>query len=105
MQHHERVIARVLSDITRQHGDQADVSSIAACEPQLITAYDTKVRVRVENTKYGYVRTGVVSRTTGWRPALMLKFRSDAHGSSDLLGPDDRVVARWTGRKYVEVAR
>ncbi|QGJ91959.1 hypothetical protein SEA_TRAAWW1_131 [Mycobacterium phage Traaww1] len=95
----ERVLANILADVTRKHGDKADVSNIAACHGALIKAYETGVRVRVEGE--GLVRTGVVSRTTGWRPALLLMHRSNAQGSSDLLGPNDRITAVWDGRKYV----
>lgn len=105
MKPHERIIERLSDVVTRQHGDRADISAIASCDPWLINAYDSKVRVRVENTKWGDVRTGTVSRSTGWRPCLLLIARSNQVGSSDVLGPDDRVTAFWNGRKYVEVSR
>ena len=87
------ILDRILADVTRQHGaDKADISAIAACETRLISAYESGQRIRVRNARYGYERNGVVSRTTGHKPALMSKYRRTAHGSSDLLGPDDVVV-------------
>jgi hypothetical protein len=93
----------IARDVRRQWGDRADVSGIAAAA-HLLPYYGTGTRVRVV-TDYGngetYERTGTVSRTTGWRPALLLIHRSNAHGSSDLLSERDRVVAVKRGREYV----
>ena len=71
--------------------------------------YESGQRVRVV-TVYGtgpdreeYVRTGIVSITTGWRPAFMLMHRSSDHGSSDLLGSSDVVSHVQRGRTYAPV--
>jgi L-fucose isomerase-like protein len=101
----DSIVASILADVRRQYGERADVADIAACHPSLLRAYRSGVRVKVERT-YGdgetYTRTGTVSRTTGWRPALLLMYRSNSAGSSDLITPDDRVTAVKIGRKYVK---
>jgi len=48
-------------------------------------------------------RFGTVGMTTGWRPAFLLMHRSSDIGSSDLLGPDDHVVAVQRNGRYVPV--
>lgn len=85
----------------REWGEQFDSSEMDAC-PQFHPFYGTMTRIKVASGDF--VRTGVVTSTTGWRPALMLKFRSNMSGSWDLLGPTDRIVAVWDGRKYRELA-
>lgn len=96
----DTIVAGILADVQRQHGERADVASIAACHPSTLRAYRSGVRVRV-TSEHGYTRTGIVSRTTGWRPSLLLVHRANAHGSSDLLGPGDRVTHVKIGRTYV----
>jgi hypothetical protein len=91
----------ILADVRRQHGDKADVSRIAT---HLLPYYRTGQRVRVVTTYNNgetFERTGTISRTAGWQPALMLMHRSNASGSWDLLGADDKVVAVQRGRTYV----
>jgi hypothetical protein len=48
---------------------------------------------RVEVTGPMGVRRGRISITTGWAPSLLLMHREGTVGSSDLLGPEDRVTA------------
>lgn len=84
--------------------DDVSVADIAACDSAVIAAFGSGARVKVRNTAYDETRTGTVSRTTGWRPALLLMRRRNAHGSSDVLGPNDRIVAVWNGRRYVDTA-
>lgn len=93
----------ILRDVKHQYPmrDDVSVAHIAACDTEIIKAYGTNVRVRVVNEKTGYERTGTVSRTTGWSPALLLMHRSNDNGSSDVLGPDDRIVAVKRGKSYV----
>jgi hypothetical protein len=80
-----------------EHGEKWDPSSLDAC-PTLWRHYrGDRVRVRFE---HGEEMTGRIT-TTGWRPAFLLVRRSSDHGSPWLLGPKDRVVAVWDGRRYV----
>jgi hypothetical protein len=96
------IVDRIAADVARQYPNrETSVSAIAACHPDIIAAYASKTRVKVTNQRYGDTRTGIVSRTLGWRPTLLLMHRSSDHGSSDLLNPDDVVVGWWNGRKYV----
>ena len=89
----------LLAAVARQHGERANISAIAACSPALLDAYATRQRVRVRNARTGDVRTGVVSRTLGWAPVLLLVPRVGA-ASSDTLGGDDDVVGWWNGKRY-----
>lgn len=58
-------------------------------------------RVKVVNVADGSApRFGTVGITTGWKPAFLLMHRSNAVGSSDLLGPNDRVIAVESGSRY-----
>lgn len=72
--------------------------------PQFAAAYASGERIRVrfswdeDGTK---TKTGTVGKTTGWKPAYLLMARSDSIGSSDLLGPGDRIIAVKRGAKYV----
>lgn len=52
-----------------------------------------------------FTRFGTVGVTTGWRPVFLLMKRSDSVGSSDVLGPDDKVVAVKTGSHYRPVLK
>lgn len=81
-----------------QYGDKFDETDLL---PQFRPFFDSGERIRV-STQYEepYVRTGTVGVTTGWRPAFLLMHRSNAHGSSDLLGPRDKIVAVKRGRTY-----
>lgn len=98
-----RILDRILTDVTRQYaGKPVSVDKIAECDAELIRAYRSDIRVRVENIETGHVRTGIVSRTTGWVPALLLIHRSNDIGSSDVLGPQDRITAVKRGRRYIE---
>jgi hypothetical protein len=88
----------------QEHGARFDSSDLDAAHPSLVEAYESGQRVRVVTTFDNgetFERTGVVSMTTGWRPAFLLMHRSNARGSWDVLGPRDRVVATWRGRNYV----
>jgi hypothetical protein len=91
-----------------RHGDKYDPSTMLACDESVLRHYGTRQRVKVTATYDDgetWTRTGTVSSTTGWRPALLLMHQSNAHGSWDVLGPRDRVVAVWDGNKYREVSR
>jgi hypothetical protein len=48
-------------------------------------------------------RFGTVGMTTGTRPAFLLMHRSNDMGSSDVLGPNDHVVAVKCGSRYCSV--
>lgn len=96
------VLDPVLAAVARQHGERADITAIAACEPELLAAYASKQRVKVRNEATGDVRTGIVSRSLGWQPVLLLVHRVNMDGSSDTLGTDDRVIGWWDGRHYID---
>jgi acetaldehyde dehydrogenase (acetylating) len=100
-----RILDDILADVMNAHPDnhETSVEEIAACHDRVIAAYRTDRRVKVVNTDSGHVRTGRVSRTTGWRPALLLIHRSNAHGSWDVLGPHDIVAAEQHGRRYIPI--
>lgn len=79
----------------RQHGDRFDPSELEAVRPSIRAAYDSGERVTVRRVyDDGAVvdRRGVVSTTTGWRPAFLLMPRAGAVGSSDVLDERDDVV-------------
>ena len=86
-----------------QWGDRFDSSKLDEVSDGIRAAYESGARVRVSSATGAHVRTGRVSTTTGWRPSFLLMHRSNAMGSWDVLGPTDRVVAVWDGRKYREV--
>jgi hypothetical protein len=96
----DAVLGSLLADVTRQHGSRASISAIAACQPALLAAYVSRQRVKVRNSRTGDVRTGIVSRSTGWTPVLLLIHRADTHGSSDTLNGTDEVIGWWDGRRY-----
>jgi len=87
-------------------GDKFDTSALDECDPKLAT-YFRGLRVKIEATYANgdkEVRTGTVSRTTGWRPAFLLMHRSNAIGSSDILSPRDKVIAvQINGRDYTSI--
>lgn len=91
----------------REWGAEWSARDLEAAAPEIRRAYETGERIKVRR-EYpdGYVweRTGTVGTTSGWVPAFILMTRSNAHGSSDVLGPHDRVVAHKVGREYVAVA-
>lgn len=83
-----------------QHGDRFDGSDLYPQFRPFFQGPRVRVRTTYDNGET-YERTGRVSVTTGWRPAFILIHRSSDHGSSDLLGERDRVVAVQRGRQYV----
>lgn len=90
----------------REHGSKWDTTALDAA-PQFAAYFGTGQRIRVTRTYESGetdTRTGRVSRTTGWRPAFLLMSRSNALGSSDVLGPDDVITAVQDSRgRYVPV--
>lgn len=91
--------AQWLERQARKHGAQWDPSSLA---PQFIPYLHSDQRIKVDGP-YG-VRFGTVGVTTGWRPVFLLMHRSSAHGSSDVLGQADQVVAEQRGGRYVPIS-
>ena len=87
------------------HGDKFDDSVIMSADPRA-RLYFNGPRVLIE-TVYSsgtvFRRAGRVSVTTGWRPSLMLMHRSNAIGSGDLLGSNDKVIAVQSERGYLDV--
>jgi len=76
-----------------EFGDRFDPSNL---HPQFRRHFDSGVRIQVTRTYDNgetWTRTGTVGATTGWRPSFLLVHRSSDTGSSDLLGPDDKVTA------------
>lgn len=50
------------------------------------------------------IRFGVVSMTTGTRPAFLLMHRVTDTGSWDVLGPDDKIIAVKSCGRYHHIA-
>lgn len=94
------VAASILEAVQRQHGGRADISAVAACGPDLLAAFASGQRVKVHNRLTGDTRTGIVTRSRGWTPVLLLKYRGDTSGSSDVLNAQDQVIGWWDGRRY-----
>jgi len=90
---------QLLARKAREHGSKWDPSGLA---PQFAPYLHSDTRIKVRGP-WG-TRTGTVGITTGWRPAFLLMARTSAHGSSDLLGPEDQIIAVKRGRVYVPVA-
>lgn len=84
MSKYEEMVARR----KREHGDKF---SDADLDARFVAHFNTGARVRVRN--HGEERTGTVGVTTGWIPAFLLMFRSNAHGSWYVLGSHDEIVA------------
>lgn len=84
----------------------------SALAPQFWPYFGTDTRIRVERTHDSVpleeccrTRTGRVGITTGWRPVFLLIHRSSDHGSSYMLGRDDKIVAvqNRPGGPYLQV--
>lgn len=88
-------------DGRRQYGAKFDSSDMDACKSLLSFFRGPRVKIaRTYDDGGEFVRTGTISRTTGWKPALLLMSRSNAHGSSDVLDARDRIVAVQVNGKY-----
>lgn len=72
----------------------------SALAPAFAGYYESGERIRVQHGDEE-PRTGTVGKTTGWRPSYMLMANVRSMGSSDLLGPEDRVIAVKRGRTYL----
>jgi hypothetical protein len=89
-----------------EHGSKWNPASLDAAKQ--FARYYHGPRIKVQRD-YGdgetWTRTGTVSSTTGWMPSFMLMYRSNSMGSSDLLGPEDKIIAvqHTPGGKYTEV--
>jgi hypothetical protein len=95
----DRILAQTRA---RWPDDTCSIAAIARCDQRLLDYLDTGIRVRVWNRQWNWTRTGLVGRTGGRLPCLMLLKRSNSTGSSDLLGPDDVLVAVKRGQRYEE---
>lgn len=98
MSYHE-AFGYYLTRKRREHGAKFDASSLA---PQFIPYYESGQRIEVTRTfpsGEAWTRRGTVGITTGWRPAFLLMSRVSAHGSSDLLSADDKIVKVIPTRK------
>jgi len=80
----------------RKHGDKF---SMADLDMRFVPYYESEERIKVK-PKYGDEITGTVGVTGGWRPSFLLLRRSNAVGSSDLLGSGDEIIGVQYGRKY-----
>lgn len=87
--------------LARKQAEHGDKWSAAELWPQFVPYFHSDTRIRVAGS-FG-TRTGTVGVTTGWKPGFLLMSRTSAHGSSDVLSQDDRVVAVKHGRKYEAV--
>ena len=83
---------------TIEHGNKFDASALA---PQFVPYFHSDVRIRVQDGDR--IIAGTVGVTIGWRPAFILMSRSSAHGSSEVLYPEHKIIAVKRGRKYVPV--
>lgn len=82
----------------REHGEKFDSSDLA---PQFLPFYPRQQRIKVRSP-YGEEITGLVGKTTGWRPSFLLMRRANAISSSTLLGHDWQIVATQDSRgKYI----
>lgn len=69
------------------------VSFLEDCDPLFAEYLHTDTRVKVTNLDFpAMTRTGRVGVTGGWNPVFILLPRRDSVGSSDTLGPRDKVV-------------
>lgn len=73
----------------REHGDKFTEADL---EPRFVLHFEAGDRIEVQDAVTGYLRRGVVSVTTGWRPTFLLIHRRSDHGSSDVLGVDDFIT-------------
>lgn len=71
----------------------------SALAPQFAPYLHTGQRIRVRS-KTGFVRTGYVGKTSGWRPSYLLLPLMRSFGSADLLDHDDQVIAVREGDRY-----
>lgn len=81
-----------------EYGDRFDPSGL---DPRYIPYFHSDVRIKVETGDGGMVLTGTVGVTTGWKPSFLLMRTARSHGSSWLLGKDERIVGVKQGRSYV----
>lgn len=87
-----------------EYGNLFDPSCLLNVDPLIQMAFNCNYRIKVQRGE-GPIRSGSVGVTTGRKPAFLLKFRSNAIGSGDILTADDVVVAikRDSGRAYTPV--
>lgn len=90
---------RLVQTKKSQYGSKFDASDLA---PQFRRHFHTGQRLKVRNID-GRERTGTVGVTTGWKPVFILMHRSTDHGSTDVLGKYDVVVAEQVGGKYIPI--
>lgn len=92
---YEQWLNRARRKVPIAHQRDLDLSEIEAADPSLREHFGVE-RVEVTKTRSDgttWVRRGRVSVTTGWRPTLILMARVNSVGSSDVLGPNDKVTA------------
>ncbi len=80
----------------REHGNKF---SMADLDMRFVPYFESEYRIKVK-PKYGDEITGTVGVTGGWRPSFLLLRRSNAIGSSNLLGSGDEIIGEQYGRKY-----
>ena len=61
------------------------------CSKQFIPYYESKQRIKV-HFRYGETKSGIVGKTTGWKPVLILMLRSNSSGSSHILSDNDKIL-------------
>ena len=89
--------------VTRPAGDPHGPIPIPNVEQAIVDAYYHKKRVKVRD-KWGGVRHGVVSRSTGPQPVFLLVHRRNQIGSWDVLGRHDTVIAvQFDGKNYTYI--
>lgn len=65
--------------------DYSDISK------QFIPYYENKTRIKVQFS-YGGIKTGIVGKTTGWKPVFILMLRSNSRGSSYILTDKEIII-------------
>ena len=87
---------RIMRRAQRLNPDKViSMASIEHIDQELLNAYISGDRVRVETTYKGgqvWTRTGKVGCSGGWSPVLLLIHRSNSSGSSDTMDADDVVT-------------
>lgn len=78
----------------KQYGKMFDPSDL---NKDFIPYFDSGERIKVD---FGNeVKTGTVGVTTGWKPCFLLMRYRTSTGSVYTIGPNDKVVAKWSEYK------
>jgi len=88
-----RSFKQYLADKEREYGSMFDPSQLVTT---FVPHFESGQRIIVvtewDDGQKSDERRGYVGITTGWRPAFLLVNNTRSMGSSDVLGPNDRIV-------------